>query len=764
MRQSLAIGLVILLFLMLGMWGQYEISPENLTERFWHSLYEVFMLIGLEGEWTTKIADLPLQIQLTRFFAPLITLLTLLFIIFRQARIASSNRLVQYRKGNLVVGGLGWRAFQFIQSCERTHKVVAIEQNEDNPFVERAREQGFAVIIGDVLDPKIFKQVNLRYAKDLVAFTGNDGTNVELTLKAREYVRISHPPNTHLRIHLHASDSNLADRLESYPKFFAEYDLAEISFFSVYDLSARILFQNYPPDLYADVFGQEQVHIALYTFDRMATHILLEAAFMCHFRNSSRTRFTVFDIDSEEKQKQLNDEQPHIGEICDFEFLPVRVNGSHDIDDLPAELLQSVTYHVVCDDSDEDSLKVALILRSALLKREGCNSPIMVRMQNSSGLAQLLESNTGDPEIPDGLYPFGMLDKVLDLDNIINDRQDRLAKIINGIYSSSDVHDDMPLDNVQQDWNDMKEFKRKQSRLQADHIDVKLRAVRCSADARSPSGFAFTDDEVELLAAMEQERWVSTQRYAGWILGPKKVEDAKITPHLVPREKQPLVDRQRESRHIEVQPAVFARHQDVHFCRQLIIGVTGHRLHKLDIDNPALIAEIERVLMELKGKYSDQKIIVMSPLAEGADRLVAKMAMEQIDAVLWVPLPLPYDIYTTDFTTDESVEEFKKLVGKAEYYFELPMKFGTQQQLALQDDDSSNEMRNQQYALAGAYIVERSHELIAVWDGEPEDGTGGTAQVVRWRKAGRVDPEYTNNAQFFKRPEMSEPLIIPSQA
>ncbi|MFT7546739.1 MAG: hypothetical protein ACI9VI_000568, partial [Candidatus Azotimanducaceae bacterium] len=41
--------------------------------------------------------------------------------------------------------------------------------------------------------------------------------------------------------------------------------------------------------------------------------------------------------------------------------------------------------------------------------KRSSNAPIMVRMQQSSGLAQLLESNTGDAEIPDGLYPFGML-------------------------------------------------------------------------------------------------------------------------------------------------------------------------------------------------------------------------------------------------------------------------------------------------------------------------------------------------------------------
>jgi len=198
----------------------------------------------------------------------------------------------------------------------------------------------------------------------------------------------------------------------------------------------------------------------------------------------------------------------------------------------------------------------------------------------------------------------------------------------------------------------------------------------------------------------------------------------------------------------------------LHLCTQLIIGVTGHRLHKLDINNKKLVEAVEGRLMELKHKYHDRKIIVMSPLAEGADRLVARMAMEKIDASLMVPLPLPFDLYQTDFSSDDSVKEFKELVGRAEYYFELPMKFGTRRELAVRDDESSNELRNQQYALAGAYIVERSNELIAIWDGNPEQGTGGTAQIVGWRRAGRVDLRYTNEADFFQRPVMTEPIVI----
>lgn len=761
MRQYLAIGLVISLLFLLGLWGQYEVSADNLTERFNHSFYKIFVLFTFGGEWTLDISSLPWQIEVTRFLAPAATVMTILIVFVGKARVAIINYMVKYKKDHVVVGGLGRRAWQFVQTCDNPHKVVAVEVNPDSPFVERARQRGISVIIGDALDPEIYRKINLLRAKDLVAFTGNDGTNVELALKAREFVRKTHPPNTHLRIHLHTDEPKLAYRLEDYPKFYDEYSLAEISFFSVYDLSARMLFQSYPPDLYADVFGQRQVHIAIYSFEKMAQHILLEAARMCHFSNSSRTRFTIFDKDAMAKQRQFINEYPHVRDICEFEFVTLQVNGLHDINDLSTVLLQSITYHVICDDSDEDSLKVALILRSALLNRKGCNAPIMVRMQKSSGLAQLLESRTGGPENPDGLYPFGMLDQVLGVDNIIDEGLDKLAKIIHRIYEDpSDVVDQISRRSVQQDWNNLFERDRKQNRLQADHLKVKLRAICCHAGEKSSPGFTFSEQEAELLAVMDFERWFASKKNDGWVYGPEKVEDAKINPNMVPWHAKTEADREEEIRRIRVYPTFFAKQAQLHLCRQLVIGVTGHRLHKLDVNNGPLIEAIEEQLLELKRKHSDRRIIVMSSLAEGADRLVARMAMDRIGAVLWVPLPLPFDLYCTDFSTAESIDEFKDLVGKAEYYFELPMKFGTQEELAVRQDKSSNELRDQQYALAGAYIVERSDELIAIWDGEPEEGSGGTAQMVRWRRAGRVDAEYANDADFFQRPVMTEPLVI----
>ena len=72
------------------------------------------------------------------------------------------------------------------------------------------------------------------------------------------------------------------------------------------------------------------------------------------------------------------------------------------------------------------------------------------------------------------------------------------------------------------------------------------------------------------------------------------------------------------------------------------------------------------------------------------------------------------------------------------------MKYGNQEELALHIDGSVNKNRNNQSALAGAYVVQYCDELIAVYDGAPEGGVGATGQIVRWRKAGGPEAEFVN--------------------
>jgi hypothetical protein len=173
------------------------------------------------------------------------------------------------------------------------------------------------------------------------------------------------------------------------------------------------------------------------------------------------------------------------------------------------------------------------------------------------------------------------------------------------------------------------------------------------------------------------------------------------------------------------------------------IGVTGHR----KLDDPAAMqamvkkaidAEVENLFPQ-ESRQSIERVRragttaisfrVLSPLAEGADRVVARAVLSDPDARLDVVLPLALEDYLEDFATEESRKEFKELLGRCR----KPVPLRTQR---IRDDrrdpDDQAELRRDAYRRVGQYVVDHCDVLIAVWDGQLSRGRGGTAETVQY--------------------------------
>lgn len=157
----------------------------------------------------------------------------------------------------------------------------------------------------------------------------------------------------------------------------------------------------------------------------------------------------------------------------------------------------------------------------------------------------------------------------------------------------------------------------------------------------------------------------------------------------------------------------------------LLLGVTGHRdLRKEDLR--ALGEKVRTIFRELRAALPRTPLVVLTPLAEGADRLVARAALEE-GARLYVPLPMPRALYETDFTTPESRAEFDELFARADYTVEMPL---VSSEAEVRQPGTA---RNKQYDAVGEFVARHSQILIALWDGNPSAKPGGTADIVGWR-------------------------------
>jgi hypothetical protein len=161
----------------------------------------------------------------------------------------------------------------------------------------------------------------------------------------------------------------------------------------------------------------------------------------------------------------------------------------------------------------------------------------------------------------------------------------------------------------------------------------------------------------------------------------------------------------------------------------LRIGITGHRPPKLAQNMEPQIREALREILKaarhstvelakLNPGYAEREPVLhmISLLAEGADRLAAEEALH-LGFKLQCPLPAARDEYRQDFGVPSAME-FDKLLGKAEYVFELDG-----QRVGAWLDPTA-------YEAAGRITLAHSDVLIAVWNGELGE-QGGTGQIVR---------------------------------
>jgi hypothetical protein len=168
---------------------------------------------------------------------------------------------------------------------------------------------------------------------------------------------------------------------------------------------------------------------------------------------------------------------------------------------------------------------------------------------------------------------------------------------------------------------------------------------------------------------------------------------------------------------------------------RITIGATGHRkLNSL----AELSAQVHRVLEKVVQDTSpaSPKLCALSPLAEGADRLVAREVFRFSGAELEALLPLAKADYLKDFKTPESRGEFEELLARTMRIIQIPP-VGS---------------RPEAYLQAGRYVVDHCDILIALWDGKPAGGRGGTAEIVAYARQQRRTLYWIHTADPKREP------------
>jgi hypothetical protein len=136
------------------------------------------------------------------------------------------------------------------------------------------------------------------------------------------------------------------------------------------------------------------------------------------------------------------------------------------------------------------------------------------------------------------------------------------------------------------------------------------------------------------------------------------------------------------------------------------VGITGHQ----QLDDPDVWPWVAGVLRAELARVAPPLVGVTS-LAVGADQLFARLVHERGGTIHAV---LPFADIERSFSPDH-VPAFRELVEQATV--EVLQTPGT-------DEDA--------YLAAGQRVVDLSDIVLAVWNGKPAKGKGGTADVVAY--------------------------------
>ena len=308
-----------------------------------------------------------------------------------------------------------------------------------------------------------------------------------------------------------------------------------VEFLNVHECAPPALLAQFAPIEMGD--DGAQPHLVVVGVGSLGERLIAHAAAQWRLTRpdgAGRLRLDIVDAQADVHRQAIVSRYPGIADVCDLVVHRLDPAAATAGPALAATLASAGTPTAVfvCLDDDARGLQAALAVRRL---RSG-DVPIVVCTTGRGRLADLLGA-----EGARDLHGFPLLERACRAETLVRDTSEKLARTIHATYVRRQKARGATVATNPSlvPWADLPQSLKDSNLAQAADIPAKLAAVGCRlerlADWDAPP-VVFTDEEVERLARREHDRWVAERRAAGWVPGPVKDTDRKISPYLVPWE------------------------------------------------------------------------------------------------------------------------------------------------------------------------------------------------------------------------------------
>jgi hypothetical protein len=596
--------LVGLLAFALGVWGFWDCSftftsvvdPNDATKKLpyyskeaachlqngWHVFLATFSLLKFGGGDFTffrapPIPPDPWQLVIAQFAIPGIaifaTIGATLKVFYNKVRRDLHIMRAGRQKDHIIVCGLGATAMQIIQNLHELNQnrgLVVIDPVGADINAATCEKLDIPVITGDAKNEEILKIAGLHRARAVVVATGDDASNIEISMRLRDFHDVL-PINARSRITIFTEIDNdwLFAKMHSQEnRALGLYDV-EIRLFNSYENGARLLIQDMPLPVAPELSAGALVVIG---FGKMGRTVALQFLRASPTALGQRMRIIAIDRVIDEVKQAFDANAPAAREFAHFEFLAgdLVADKSEDWAAITKVVADEPLLAVItCLGEDLDNLFVGMEMRRILDAHDQYHVPIYVRLQHHNRLGHYAASTEIMVPIADRLKGFGTLEKLLSREILVEATIDKLARAWHDEYRKTlpPERHDAPANRP---WPELPEFYKMSNRRACDHLPIKLaqaglrmEEVAKSTDrnpgkTREPVVVELTPEEADLLARLEHRRWLIERRLLGWRHGQKRSEAKRLNPLLVEWEKLPEDDKERRRKETTDLPKMLA--------------------------------------------------------------------------------------------------------------------------------------------------------------------------------------------------------------
>lgn len=389
------------------------------------------------------------------------------------------------KKKHVIVCGLGTNNRVYLDSelKDNYKDIIVIEQDKNNLYIEKYKQNGLGIEIGNANDYQLLKSLNIGQAEHILVSTGNDMTNLEITTQILQI-------DKDVKIYLHVEDKSLRH-------FHKEQGILEgssIKLYSYYEEASRELFERF------DIDGQDNsiintnqnFSIAVIGNTNLAYEVISQACIMGQLPNENL--LTIYCIDKNDKEFKQNVELNYtqIGKIhtVNLQFVCLDVNSK---DFYENELWNdNLTNIIICFENEQTNLDIASNLAEITYINEIADSTlktnIIIAMFNDYNLGNKIKTNN---TVFKNFNTFGNIKQINNKNIIINEERDTQAKCVDFIYNYIQpkivnyalyefIYTDLDTEKfntIDLDWKKLSYFKQESNRAVADHIKTKLKFI-----------------------------------------------------------------------------------------------------------------------------------------------------------------------------------------------------------------------------------------------------------------------------------------------